>query len=223
MILNHLVSRSLPNGDNDLAMAEVYFLCKDGRILPALGQQTFAMIEIEHPNMIRLHNASKELSESIADVLTESGWTSSDNEKDSSKKIKPNILKYNVLEYKRMDDYKNESINDQNADNIDNRNANHQSISLPFQNGRSSKELKLEEQLEAAKNQLLIGKLLLAMNQQGLNLYATTQLTNCGSSTTNNVHRSQFIFRQSNVGYTQSMCLNLSGTQINNIFWFMKT
>ena len=218
MIVNHFESRSSTNGDNNLPMAEIYFLCRDGRILPALGQQTFAMIEIEHPNMIRLHNASKELSESVADVLTESGWASSDNESNTSKKIKPNILRYNVLEYKRMDDNAKESINDQNTDNVDNRNANHQSISLPFQNGRSSKELKLEEQLEVAKNQLLIGKLLLAMNQQGLNLYATTQLTNCGSSTTNNVHRSQFIFRQSNVGYTQSMCLNLSGTYINNNF-----
>ena len=192
-------------------MAEVYFFCKDGRILPALGQQTFAMIEIEYPNILRLHNASKELSHSVGDLLKDSGWTKSTNEKDDSKSMKPNILKYSILEYKSANDEPNESNNDQSTNNTNNRVQNNQSISLPFQNGRSSQDLKLEEQLEAAKNQLLIGKLLLAMNQQGLNLYATTQLTNLESITSKNIHRTQFIFRQSNVGYSQSMCLNLSG------------
>ena len=120
-------------------------------------------------------------------------------------------LKYNVFEYKSANEEPNESNNDQSTNNTNNRVQNNQSISLPFQNGRSSQDLKLEEQLEAAKNQLLIGKLLLAMNQQGLNLYATTQLTNLESTTSKNIHRTQFIFRQSNVGYSQSMCLNLSG------------
>ena len=195
-------------------MAEVYFFCKDGRILPALGQQTFAMIEIENPNILRLHNASKELSDSVGDILKESGWTTSINEKDESKSIKPNVLKYNILEYKSANDEPNESNNEQSTNDANNRVQSNRSISLPFQNGRSSQDLKLEEQLEVAKNQLLIGKLLLAMNLEGLNLYATTQLTNLESTTSKYIHRTQFIFRQSNVGYSQSMCLNLSGKKL---------
>ena len=171
-------------------MAEVYFFCKDGRILPALGQQTFAMIEIENPNILRLHNASKELSDSVGDILKESGWTTSINEKDESKSIKPNVLKYNILEYKSANDEPNESNNEQSTNDANNRVQSNRSISLPFQNGRSSQDLKLEEQLEVAKNQLLIGKLLLAMNLEGLNLYATTQLTNLESTTSKNIHRS---------------------------------
>ena len=194
----------------------MYFFCKDGRILPALGQQTFAMVEVEHPNIIRLHNASQDLSSSIGDTLKEVGWITSDNEKDKLKNIKPQVLKYSILQYEKADDKANELTNDQNTNDNDNRNFNHRSISLPFQNGRSSQELKLEEQLEAAGAHLLIGKLLLAMNKQGLNLYATTQLTNCTSTTGKGSHRIQFIFRQSNIGYTQSLCLNLSGNMFSN-------
>ena len=35
---------------------DVLFFCRDGRILPSLGQQTFAMIELEGPNFVRLYN-----------------------------------------------------------------------------------------------------------------------------------------------------------------------
>jgi len=184
----------------------VYFFCKDGRILPALGQQTFAMIEIEYPNLLRLHNASKEVSASIGDTLKDTGWLKPSSEDENECKIiEPQALHFNVLQYYGGYDVANEK------EVVCNENNHRIQINLPtFQNivQRTSKEAEQEKQLKAANTQLLVGKLLLAMNKQGLNLYATTQLT---CSTTNGSHRSQLIFRQSNVGYTQSLCLNLSG------------
>ena len=198
--------------DDSFRQAEVYFFCKDGRILPALGQQTFAMIEIEHPHFVRLHNASKEVSSSIGDTLKETGWLKSRSEEENdSKNFEPQALQYNVLQYSGGYDIASEKV-DVNEGN------NHRiQINLPiFQNTgqRTSKEAEQEKQLKASNTQQLVGKLLLAMNKQGLNLYATTQLRR---STKNGSHRSQLIFRQSNVGYTQSLCLNLSGNILYEI------
>ena len=44
---------------------EVFYFCRDGRILPALGQQSFVMIDLEQPNKMRLFN----MDESIRDAL----------------------------------------------------------------------------------------------------------------------------------------------------------
>ena len=191
-------SNSPNNGSNDIDLSEVYFFCKDGRILPALGQQTFAMIEIESPHLIRLHNATKELSSSMSNTLKTSGWLKGDNKETEGEKM----LDYNVLEYSNHDSIEKEPVNDQNNTNI--------SLPplLPFQNERSSSELKRERLLREANIHLIIGKMFLAMNKQGLNVYATTQLS---CSLTNGANRRQLLFRQSNVEYSQALCLNLSG------------
>ena len=195
---NFSKSNSPNNGSNDINLSEVYFFCKDGRILPALGQQTFAMIEIESPHSIRLHNATKELSSSMSNTLKTSGWLKGDNKETEGEKM----LDYNVLEYSNHDSIEKEPANDQNNANI--------SLPplLPFQNERSSGELKRERLLREANIHLIIGKMFLAMNKQGLNVYATTQLS---CSLTNGANRRQLLFRQSNVEYSQALCLNLSG------------
>lgn len=198
------------NSSSNPDFADVYFFCKDGRILPALGQQTFAMIEIECPNLIRLHNASREVSCSVGDTLNEAGWLRNINGEGDCNRKEPKALKYNVLQYccSKL------KGNDQYSPWQTTRRQQQRSINLPFQNERSSKEVEEEQQLEVANAHLLVGKLLLAMNKQGLNLYATTRLT---CSTSKGAHRSQLIFRQSNVGYSQSLCLNLSGKNIDRI------
>ena len=188
----------------DTESADVYFFCKDGRILPALGQQTFAMIEIEHPNLIRLHNASREVASCVSNTLHEAGWSKAATDGINKE---PKVLPYHVLEYscaRFRDDgqeYGPWQTTEVSQEQI-------RSVNLPFQHIRSSKEFEQTQQLEVANAHALIGKLLLAMNKQGLNLYATTRLPPTESTS---AHRSQLIFRQSNVGYSQSLCLNLSG------------
>ena len=193
----------LSNSSNN-RLAEVYFFCKDGRILPALGQQTFAMIEIEHPNVIRLHNASKEVSSSVGDILKQTGWlrNSDGQEPDNIDKF-AKTLKYHVLQYSCGGNIK------ENPPTDTPNNPRRINLHSLLNHERSSKEMKEEKELDAASTQILIGKLLLAMNKQGLNLYATTQLS---CSTKYGASRSQLIFRQSNVGYSQSLCLNLLGS-----------
>ena len=71
-----------------------------------------------------------------------------------------------------------------------------------------------------AKAQMSVGKLLLAMNRHGLNLYARTSIQREGgdgeSSGQAQVSKlqQQFIFKQSNVSYSECLCLNLSGTTL---------
>ena len=48
---------------------EVLFFCRDGRILPALGQQSFAMIDLEQPNTLRLFNMEDSLKETLKKTL----------------------------------------------------------------------------------------------------------------------------------------------------------
>ncbi len=55
---------SLPNG-NSKNPIEILYFCRDGRILPALGQQSFAMIELEQPNKMRLFNIEESIRDSI--------------------------------------------------------------------------------------------------------------------------------------------------------------
>ena len=47
------------------ATDDVYFFCRDGRILPSLGQQSFAMLEFEQPNTLRLYNGSNHVVEAL--------------------------------------------------------------------------------------------------------------------------------------------------------------
>ena len=64
-----------------------------------------------------------------------------------------------------------------------------------------------------------VGKLLLAMNRHGLNLYARTSIQREGGESSGPPQVSsrlqqQFIFKQSNVSYSECLCLNLSGTTL---------
>merc|ERR1712062_453642 len=131
----------------------------------------------------------------MSNTLKTSGWLKDDNKETEGEKM----LDYNVLEYSNHDTIEKEPVNDQNNTNI----------SLPpLQNERSSSELKRERSLREANIHLIIGKMFLAMNKQGLNEYATTQLS---CSLTNTANRRQLLFRQSNVEYSQALCLTLSG------------
>ena len=47
------------------ATDDVYFFCRDGRILPSLGQQSFAMLEFEQPDTLRLYNGSNHVVEAL--------------------------------------------------------------------------------------------------------------------------------------------------------------
>ena len=47
------------------ATDDVYFFCRDGRILPSLGQQSFAMLEFEQPETLRLYNGSNAVVEAL--------------------------------------------------------------------------------------------------------------------------------------------------------------
>ena len=49
---------------------EVLFFCRDGRILPALGQQSFAMVDLEQPNILRLFNMEDSLKETLKKTLS---------------------------------------------------------------------------------------------------------------------------------------------------------
>ena len=49
---------------------EVLFFCRDGRILPALGQQSFAMMDLEQPNTLRLFNMEDSLKEALKKTLS---------------------------------------------------------------------------------------------------------------------------------------------------------
>ena len=204
MIFN--IFRQLLKCNADTESADVYFFCKDGRILPALGQQTFAMIEIEHPNIIRLHNASREVASCVSNTLTETGWSKA--AKDGINK-EPKVLPYHVLEYSCAK-FKEDGQEYGPWQTTEVQQEQTRSVNLPFPNVRSSKEFEQEQQLGVANAHALIGNLLLAMNKQGLNIYAMTRLP---SAESNGAHRSQLIFRQSNVGYSESLCLNLSGMQ----------
>ena len=50
---------------------EVLFFCRDGRILPALGQQSFAMMDLEQPNILRLFNMEDGLKEALKKTLSQ--------------------------------------------------------------------------------------------------------------------------------------------------------
>lgn len=54
---------TLPSSDSN--QMEVMFFCRDGRILPALGQQSFAMIDLEQPNLMRLFNVEDSIRECL--------------------------------------------------------------------------------------------------------------------------------------------------------------
>ena len=48
---------------------EVLYFCRDGRILPALGQQSFAMIDLEQPNLLRLYNIDEEIRDALKSAV----------------------------------------------------------------------------------------------------------------------------------------------------------
>lgn len=48
---------------------DVLFFCRDGRILPSLGQQTFTMVELDRPNFVRLYNVGAGAVHDVRDVL----------------------------------------------------------------------------------------------------------------------------------------------------------
>ena len=163
----------------DCQQVEAYFFCRDGRILPSLGQQTFAMLEFEQPNILRLFNGSPEVDKCLRSVLK------------GSKETRPF---HNVIEYSCKSDYFNNG---------------------PWQSGyeesesdavNSTERAIIEErrQVGVAKSHELIGNILLAVNKQGLNLYARTTAHHTKPKT-------QFIFKQSNVSYSEALCIHLSG------------
>lgn len=44
---------------------EVLFFCRDGRILPALGQESFAMVELQKPDVLRLYHVTEEVEKDV--------------------------------------------------------------------------------------------------------------------------------------------------------------
>lgn len=51
------------------SQTEILYFCRDGRILPALGQQSFAMIDLEQPNIMRMFNIEETIRDSIKAVI----------------------------------------------------------------------------------------------------------------------------------------------------------
>ena len=74
---------SLPFGDD-----EAVFYCSDGRILPALGQAAFAMLEVEKPDSIRLHRVGEDVEKGIKEILGEFSPEVKENEGSQSKELK---------------------------------------------------------------------------------------------------------------------------------------
>ena len=51
------------------SQTEVFYFCRDGRILPALGQQSFVMIDLEQPNKMRLFNVEESIKDALKTVV----------------------------------------------------------------------------------------------------------------------------------------------------------
>ena len=51
------------------SQTEVFYFCRDGRILPALGQQSFVMIALEQPNKMRLFNVEESIKDALKTVV----------------------------------------------------------------------------------------------------------------------------------------------------------
>ena len=64
-----LIAHSPLPSNKPKSSIEVLFFCRDGRILPALGQQSFAMIDLEQPNILRLFNMEDSLKETLKNTL----------------------------------------------------------------------------------------------------------------------------------------------------------
>lgn len=156
--------------DGSLSSSSVLFFCHDGRILPALGQRTFAMVELDRPG-----TAGAE-----ARFLNVEQTSSSDMSEDLAASLHGAFLVTEVQTAGR---------------------------------GRGSRRA------------WALCRLLLSMNRMGFNLYGST--TTIGTDRCQD-HRPvppsgprpskspprkvQFIFRQSNVSFSDALCLHLSGT-----------
>jgi len=153
---------------------EVFYFCRDGRILPALGQQSFVMIDLEQPNKMRLFN----MDESIRDAL-----------KSAVVKTQPHLEQ--ISECEEFTEFKwNRPVWNHTLDEDE-----------------PKESLWIKESLAMAT----ICNILVVMNRNELNLYGVSRLA---SRTSNEIpqKRCQMIFRQSNVAYSRSLCLHLSGT-----------
>ncbi len=48
---------------------ETLFFCRDGRILPSLGQKAFAMVELQKPDVVRMHCLNADCAKAVADAV----------------------------------------------------------------------------------------------------------------------------------------------------------
>jgi len=97
---------------------DVIFFCRDSRILPAIGQQKFSMVELEGPNFIRFFNISDSVVANLKSILqSENYWPegliSKDSERRASNcqefKCQVGLYQYKVS---RMSEWKMSSFRD---------------------------------------------------------------------------------------------------------------
>ena len=152
---------------------EVFYFCRDGRILPALGQQSFVMIDLEQPNKMRLFNMDESIRDALKSVVV---------------KTQPHLEQ--ISECEEFTEFKwNRPVWNHTLDEDE-----------------PKESLWIKESLAMAT----ICNILVVMNRNELNLYGVSRLA---SRTSNEIpqKRCQMIFRQSNVAYSRSLCLHLSG------------
>lgn len=72
---------------NSVTECDILFFCRDSRILPSIGQQTFSMVELEGPNYVRFFNIGDNVVANLKNILqSENYWPEGLISKDSTRR-----------------------------------------------------------------------------------------------------------------------------------------
>ena len=175
-----VASVRLPFGSAEVR--DVLLFCRDSRILPGLGgHDSFAMIELQKPNLLRMYNVAEKVEADVKAAVAEhwpAGLTSKESEV-----INGGVKEYRLNETPWM------------KSEIEVTSGTEDGVAV------TAKKTTL-----MTSQQNLVSRILLAMNKSELNMYArVTHESDMADQ------RTMLIFRQSNVTYSESLTLKLAG------------